>query len=270
MASTLIVREMYGGKYTVIHNPVARGRQPRYLVNGTEKPKGVTTIIGQTLNKDLMQWAVDSMKEYLVEKLPKITQEDIEEGAREYIRRRDSGASTGTEAHALVEGFLKGTQPATGDLSREALNAYNAFVDWFGLTEPEVVNVEEVVYSPTFEYAGTYDAMLRINGKVYLSDLKTTNASRRAPNGVYAENFIQLGAYALAHDEQREYEKENGGTELPEIDGLMVISAKKDGILDIVTNDDVEMSVDFCKDTFKKVKRLYEYLTDTTRLLGGK
>lgn len=269
MASEIIEREMYGGKFHMVHNPNARGRAPRYKVNDTIKPKGVTTILGQTLFKDLIGWALMCMSEYLQEKLPVITQEDLDEAKKESTKRRDAGASTGTEAHAMVEDYLKG-RPVTTVASTEAMNAYRAFVKWFEEVTPTVVNVEEVVYSVEHGYAGTYDCTLEIDGKVYLCDLKTTNASRKAPNGVYAENFLQLGAYAHAHEEQRAYEAKNGGTKLRKIDGLMVISAKKNGVLDVVTNKDVELDVAECGRLFTTVFALHTVLNTVTAKLGGK
>lgn len=263
MASELIERDLYNGKYHMVHNPTARGRAPRYKVNDTEKPKGVTTILGQTLFKDLMGWAVSCSISYLRERLPVITEADLVIAEREHTRKRDSGASTGTEAHAMVEQYLK-NQPIQEGASDEAQNAYTAFVKWFEKSKPEVINVEEVIYSETFAFAGTYDCMLKIDGKVYLCDLKTTNASKKAPNGVYAENFLQLGAYALAHEEQRTYEDSNGGTELVKVEGLMVISAKKNGKLDIVTSEDLGLSVSECGDMFKRVVNLYQFLGYTS------
>lgn len=252
----------------MVHNPNARGRAPRYKVNDDLKPKGVTTILGQTLAKDLISWAVGCAIEYLKGKVPVITEDDLKEAAKAYATKRDSGASTGTEAHAMVENYLKGRGQDVG-MSQEATNAYNAFVEWFEDATPTVINVEEVIYSPTLEYAGTYDCMLEIDGKVVLCDLKTTNASKKAPMGVYAENFIQLGAYALAHEEQRAYEEANGGTELRKIDDLMVISAKKDGKLNIVSASDLDLTVEECGAKFKNVVELSQFLTTTSKQLGG-
>lgn len=270
MASVLIERDLYNGRYHMVHNPNARGRAPRYKVNDTDKPKGVTTILGKVIAKDLMGWAVSCMQQALTEKLPVITAEDLEEASHEYEHRRDSGASTGSEAHALVEQFLKGETVQTSGASNEAMNAYNAFVTWHNSVKPEVLNVEEVIYSQEFGYAGTYDCMLKIDGKVALGDLKTTNASRRAPSGIYAENFLQLGAYAWAHEEQRTYEEANGGSNLEKIEQLVIISCKKDGKLDIVTNEDIGLSLDDCMNMFKKVMNLFTFLDFTTKALGGK
>lgn len=275
MASEVMERTMYAGRYLLHHNPNARGRQPRYVVTDTTtgeitKPKGVTTIIGKVIAKDLMGWAVTCAIEYLTPKLPVITEKDLEDASHEYENRRDSGASTGSEAHAMVEHFLKGEPVDIGTATEEARNAYNAFVEWFNKVKPEVINVEEVIYSAEYDYPGTYDCMLKIDEKVYLCDLKTTNSSRRAPKGVYAENFIQLGAYANAHDEQREYEEKNGGTKLLPIEGLMVISAKKNGVLDIIINEDLELTLIDCKEMWKKVCNLYNFLEFTLKKLGGK
>jgi hypothetical protein len=262
MASEKIVRDLYGGKYHMVHNPNARGRAPRYLVNDEIKPKGVTTIMGQTLFKDLMQWAVDSAMSIVRTKLPIVTEEDLEKASVEYKRLRDAGASTGSETHALVEQYLKGQVPVVDETTTEAMNAYLAFVKWFEEVKPEILGVEEVIYSPSFNYAGTYDCMLKIDGKVYLCDLKTTNISRNAPKGIYAENFIQLGGYALAHNEQCVEDKH-----LPRIDDLMVISAKKNGALDIQTASDLGITVIKAQTMFKNVLSLYNYMQDITNQL---
>lgn len=274
MASEVMERQLYAGTVHLIHNPNARGSAPRYkIMDGAKiasKPKGVTTILGKILAKDLIGWAVGCTVDYLEEKLPVITKEDLVEAAKAYTVKRDAGGSTGTEAHALVEHFLKSQPVDLAHASQEAKNAYGAFKKWFEKTNPTVLNVEEVIYSREFDYAGTYDCMLEVDGKVYLCDLKTTNTSRNAPNGVYAENFMQLGAYAHAHDEQRVYEEANGGSKLREIEGLMVISAKKNGKLDIVTADSLGLSVEDCKGMFKRVINLHSFMRYTTEALGGK
>lgn len=268
MASEVIERDLYNGHYRLVHNPNARGRQPRYLVNGVDKPKGVTTIMGETLAKDLMQWAVDCAKDYLSAKLPVITAKDLEEAANEYKVRRDAGAGAGSEAHAMVEHYLKGLTPPHG--SPEAQKAFGAFKKWYDQVQPQVVNVEEVVFSHSFKYAGTYDCTLQIGDKVMLCDLKTTNSSRKAPEGIYAEYFVQLGAYAHAHEEQRKYEEEHGGTTLLPIDDLMVISAKKNGQLHTKTASELGLSVRDCQEMFLKVFNLWSFMSYTTKELGGK
>lgn len=270
MASEIIEKDLYNELYHMVHNPNARGRSPRYKIIGDPAvhPKGVTTIMGQTLAKDLMQWAVDAALAHIRTKLPVVTEKDLETAATEYMRLRDKGGNTGSEAHAMVEKFLKDQAQDAKGSSKEATLAFDAFVEWFEEAKPETLGVEDVIYSKEFGYAGTYDCMLKVKGKVYLCDLKTTNPSRKAPNGVYAENFIQLGAYAHAYDEQRVYEKANGGTKLVKIDDLMVISAKKNGVLDICTASDLGLKVEECSQMFKRVMNVYQFMDYTTKKLG--
>lgn len=272
MASELNERSAYGGKYQIIHNPNARGRAPRYRVVSTSneiKPKGVTTILGKTLAKDFVGWAVGCAIDYLRAKVPVVTEEDLEVASQEYIRLRDAGGSTGTEAHALVENYLKG-QPKAGEEppSEEAMNAFNAFIKWFEEAQPEVISVEGSIFSQSLEYCGTFDALLKIEGKVYLVDLKTTNSSRVAPEGVYADMFIQLGAYAHAYNEERTHEGEK--TKLVAIDDVMIVSAKKNGALHIKTASDLGLSVEDCSNKFKQVLDIHRFMVNTTTELGGK
>lgn len=279
MAFQVMERSLYNGKYQMVHNPNARGRQARYTVNGKDKPKGVTTILGQTLSKDLMDWAVSCAMIYLEAKIPLVTKADLEIAAVEYIRLRDAGAGTGSEAHEMVEQFLDyvsndSQEPFTPKLakepSQEANNAFRAFTEWYYAVQPKVLGSEENIYSPTYNFAGTYDALMDIEGQVYLCDMKTTNVSRKAPKGIYAEYFIQLGAYALAHEEQRQYEDENGGTSLVQVDDLMVISAKKNGALDVVRASDIGLSVADCIEAFRQVVSIHKFMSETTARLGGK
>lgn len=280
MASELIDVQLYNGQFHMIHNPTARGSSPRYKIVDNEnkiiaKPKGVTTILGQTLAKDLTGWALDCMAGVLSDKLPVITQADIDDAKLESGRRRDAGAGTGSITHALVEGFLKAIQkdekpPNAHTDDKEAVKAYSAFIDWFSANDIEVIDVEGVGYSAEYEVAGTRDNILRWGGKTYMGDLKTANPSRKAPAGIYAENFLQLGAYTMMYEEQRAYEEKAGGTKLVPIEGLAIISAKKNGKLDVVTNEMVGVSVDDCVDMFRKVVNMYNFLGYLTKSLGGK
>lgn len=111
---------------------------------------------------------------------------------------------------------------------------------------------------------------MKIDGKVCLVDLKTTNSSRKAPNGIYAEMFVQLGAYAYAYNEQRDYEEKNGGTKLVKIDDLMVVSAKKNGALDIKTASDLGLGVEECGEMMKRVVNIFAFMNYVTKELGGK
>jgi hypothetical protein len=269
VASQTITRDLYNGQYRVIHNPNARGRAPRYVVNDTIKPKGATTILGDVLaKKGLMTWPMDIALAYLSGKLPVVTKADIDAAALEHERLRDAGGSSGSQAHELIELFLKDSPPKQ-QTSQEAINSFKAFVGWYDTTKPIVLDIENVVYSPTYQVAGTYDALLELDGKVVLADWKTTNASREAPNGIYAENFVQLGIYALAYEEQRLYEEAHGGTELRPLEDLLVVSCKKDGKLDLGPASALGLTVQDCMSLASNVLELYNQLNVIKKGLKG-
>lgn len=261
MATSAVDTTLYNGKHHIIFNPLARGRAPRYKVDDVAY-QGVTTILGNTLaKKGLMTWPMDVALAYVKSKLPIVTEEDITIAAAEHERLRDAGGNTGTEAHSMVEEYLYGGEP-TDQHSQEAINAYTAFVKWFEATKPEIIGIENLIYSEELAFAGTYDCLLEINNKVTLCDLKTTNPSREAPNGVYAENFFQLGGYALAYEEQRIFEIANGGSELEEIEELTIISCKKNGKCDIVSASDLGLTVQDCMELFAYVAKINKALIE--------
>jgi hypothetical protein len=259
MASAKLTRTIYGGTLVVSHNPEARGSQPRYQVftpQGMEqgRPKGVTTILGEVLAKDLVGWALGEFeKALLTHEGEPITAELLIDNKWASNKKRDKGADVGTQVHALIEGFNnsiihKETVPMALPEDEQAMKAYDGFLHWFAKEAPTPLATEEPVYSNTYRYAGCLDAIYHWKGKNWLVDVKTTNASRSAPQGVYPEMFWQTGAYALAYEEQ-------GGPH--KIDGLMILSVKKTGKVDVVTNEDVGLSLTEAKGAWLSIYRIW-------------
>lgn len=269
MANKDIEISLYHGKHSVLF----KNGSHRYYVDG--KPKtGVTTIMGKVLAKPgLMLWPLNMALTHLQNKLPTLTQADLDEAATAYIKRRDAGADAGTIVHDLAEKLLL---HQSIDLTEyvdksDVMAAYAAFKAWVDELQPEVMAAEQVVYSPAKDYTGTYDSILKIGDKTYLCDLKTTNASREAPHGVYADYFIQLGAYLYAYTEERMYELQHFGiSKLVPINDLMIISCKKDGSLHTKTASEIGLSLDACKKMWLATLLLYRQLDKTKKMLGGK
>lgn len=137
--------------------------------------------------------------------------------------------------------------------------ALQAFIKWYK-SQPNIrpLSVEQVVYSRTYNYAGTYDCLLEIDGQTVLCDLKTTNISRSAPRGIYAEHFLQLGAYAAAHHEENPLE---------EIQDLMVIRVGKDGVVHTLRASEVGLTSLTCESAFKGVLQAYKFMTPLSKIL---
>ena len=261
MAFQVITRKIYNDQIELIFNPNSRNR---YLVNlpdgSSLNPPGVTTVLGKVLAKEaLMLWplnmATNWLKDNCLDNI--LTELHLEEARRQHTIRSDYGKNTGSEVHSAIEIFLGGGKV---DVSEDAAAAYRAFIDWHRRTKPKVIGTEEIVYSRELNVAGTFDALLEIDGKRVLADVKTTNISRDAPMGIYPENFLQLGAYAYAYREM------TGDA----IDELMVINASKQGKLSTLTANDLDLGVRDCEDAFLSVIAVYKFLEPLKKLIKAR
>lgn len=239
--------------------------------------------MGRVLAKPgLMLWPLNMATKYIRENAYwnevagafEVTELILGDAQKAHIKRRDAGADTGTQVHALVEKRLSQNVPFQPSeialLTSEVALALGAFEVWMEKAKPNTIAVEQIVFSEEYGYAGMYDSLLEIDDKVYLCDLKTTNSSRTAPDGIYPENFIQLGAYYLAYEEQRQYELSNDGyTVLKPIDDLMIISCKKDGRLNVGTASQYGFNILDCMTMWLSTLNLFESLGKLTSKLGG-
>lgn len=92
-------------------------------------------------------------------------------------------AKRGSEVHkAFVDFAQSGEKLPAND---GYLKSLALFLDEFS---PKIVKVEESVYSPSLKVAGTYDALLEIDGQLTLIDWKT---SKR----IYDSHHLQSAAY---------------------------------------------------------------------------
>lgn len=147
-------------------------------------------------------------------------------------------------------------------MSPEAAKAFEAFKKWYK-SQPsiKVLAVEEICYSKNHDYAGTWDGMMELEGKVILFDLKTNNASQTAPLGVYPEHFLQLGAYSLAHLEENPLET---------IDDLCIIRVGKDGKLNTLRSSELGLSIKQCQEAFIAALNIYKFMTPLSKQLREK
>lgn len=262
-----------------------------------ESVRGVTTVLRDIIHKpDLMAWPMnmshqklfgakwneDALKYVYTEReaLLKVGQgytidqyqEFMEQGAKAYLDRSQRGKDIGTMVHRACELYLKDKsaheslstafeeagEGLSQDDTKATEKAFAAFQEWWdALPNKRVVSTEAAVYSRSLNYSGTADLVAEIDGKTYMLDLKTTNSSRKAPLGIYAEYFMQLGAYSYAY-------KEETGTEF---DDLGIIRVSKEGKLSIATAKDMGIDVDECERAFAFAIRVHDWLEKTTKWL---
>lgn len=82
------------------------------------------------------------------------------------------------------------------------VDALEEFIGWYEKHEIEVVALEQLVFSYRYQYAGRFDAILRIDGKLTLVDFKTNNPSQEFPQGIFPEMYDQIAGYDIAYTEE--------------------------------------------------------------------
>lgn len=150
---------------------------------GTRLPS-VTTIIGRFKDSgNLLYWANKVGREGLT-----------------LDQARKPAADAGTMAHALVEDHInkRPLRQLDGDpdVIAKARNAYEAFLNWEGMTRLEIRHTEVSLVSLRSRFGGTLDAIGTIassNGLALL-DWKSSNS-------VYSDYLFQMAAYAMLWEE---------------------------------------------------------------------
>lgn len=126
-------------------------------------------------------------------------------GWDESVAIKEAAGERGRRVHQAIERLLVQGTIGMGDvfrvgdtevlteLSVEEYEAVMSFHAWYMEVNPEILGVEEVVYSEEHDYAGTMDLLVRIDNQVWVVDLKTSQQ-------VWPEHELQVSAYR--HTEQ--------------------------------------------------------------------
>lgn len=181
-----------------------------YYLDGIKIPS-VTQILS-ILDKSapLMQWSVNVALDYIKEHendLQTKTSGQIFYAAKmEHKRLKNTAASVGTRTHRLVEDYLiskkyKGNphknELMLNSISEDLKKPFYAFLDWIEDKNFEVLDIEKIIYSKKYTYAGTLDIRCLLSEKKYIIDLKTSA-------GIYDEMLLQLCGYKYAYEENND------------------------------------------------------------------
>lgn len=174
------------------------------------KTPGVTSIIDMTPKPFLGPWNAKMCAELAIDALPYIQRlaADDRAGAVQYLsgaarRYTATRAKLGGEAHDLFERMIRGE--AVKRVSRDLEPYQRHFAEFLAAVNPELVRAEEVCWSDTHDYAGSFDGILNVwydeNGNItpdrsgtprrFIVDWKTSKAA-------HAEVGLQLSGYANA------------------------------------------------------------------------
>ncbi|MFJ9616697.1 hypothetical protein [Streptomyces noursei] len=202
------------------------------------KVPGVTSVVGMLPKPFLMYWAAKMTAELAVDSLPFVAQmaERDRQGAIDYLKgaaRRYTRirAEIGSQAHDLFERMIRGE--AVGRVHPDLEPYRRNFAEFLAAVNPELVGAEDVAWSDTHEYAGSFDAMLR----VWLDDKNRPMPDRsgtpvlliadwKTSKDIHAEVALQMAAYAYA---DRIIRPDGSSTPMPEFDGAAVLHITPDG-----------------------------------------
>ena len=152
-----------GKEYLLEYDDIAH----TYKVNDVKIPS-VTRIIDACFEKNLTNWAISI-------------------GDVEYHRIIAEALEIGNDTHEWIEKYI--------DKGRGVVGTYNcsvgAFLAWEEEFKPEWIDSERKVYCDRYKYAGTVDAVAKINGRVCVIDFKTSKK-------IYKPYHLQVTAYAQA------------------------------------------------------------------------
>ena len=156
-----------------------------YDINGGEQQKlpSVTTIIGATQSEEKRQ-ALAKWKARL--------------GDQAADRVRDIAAMRGTAMHTFLDAYVRGTgHRDLTSIGKEAEPMAQRIISEGLSGLDEIWGSEVVLYYPDL-YAGATDVVGIYNGRESIIDFKQTNKPKRRE--WIDDYFIQLGAYAMAHN----------------------------------------------------------------------
>ena len=126
----------------------------------------------------------------------------------EIIARK--AAEEGTQVHDAIERYLKGEKIQWIDENDNSLYSLEVwkmilkFHEFWITYKPTLIESEIHLFSDKYEYAGTCDLVIEINGKKWLLDIKTSNS-------IHTSMDLQLAAYQQAWNETFEEKIDNSG-----------------------------------------------------------
>ena len=164
-----------------------------YTLDGDKVPS-VTTCLGALNKPGLVPWAAHLGATWVRDNprlVADLSAADWEKEAKAQPNRaRDAAGSIGTELHAYAEKLA--TTGEAPDVPAEALPLVLQAADFLDTMDVETIASERAVFHDTYLYAGRFDLIATIRGKVWLLDFKTSKS------GVYPEMALQQAAYRYA------------------------------------------------------------------------
>ncbi|MDT0267969.1 hypothetical protein RM844_16945 [Streptomyces sp. DSM 44915] len=255
------------GQIRTIH----RGGSRFYVAPDGAKVPGVTSVVAMLPRPFLVNWAARMTAEAAVDQLAAVTSiaERDRSGAVDYLkgahrRYTQSRADIGSEAHDTFERQIRGER--VGRVHRDIEPYRVGFAEFLESVRPELVRAEDVAWSDRHDYAGSFDALLRVrldeNGKpdengepaLLVADWKTSRAT-------YPDVGLQMTAYARA---DRIIAPDGTSEPMPAVDGAAVLHIRPEGWSFKPVRSDDEVF-----DVFLSLRHIFEWDREISRTVVG-
>jgi hypothetical protein len=170
-----------------------------YMVDGEQVP-AVTRIVDSVSPKNLTEWAAYTGADWWLNNYDRRAKgggdEDVlYSGIRNAHKEISREAQNiGSDVHKWIELWIKfkiNGGAAVADYPYEVKTPMENFHKWVESREVEWIASEKKIYSKLWNYAGTIDALAKINGELYVIDFKTSAK-------IYKEYYLQVYGYAQA------------------------------------------------------------------------
>ncbi len=170
-----------------------------YMVGDKQVP-AVTRVVDAVSPKNLTEWAAKAGAEWWLNNYT----DDVEmqaimyDGIR-YAHKEISkeAQNIGSDVHKWIELHIR-SKMDNGHLFVEypddvkvPMQNFHKWLDWAESRDIEWLGSEKKIYSKLWNYAGTIDALAKINGELYVIDFKTSAK-------IYKEYYLQVYGYAQA------------------------------------------------------------------------
>lgn len=200
-----------------------------YTFNG-KKVTSVTQALSVINKPALVAWAANSAIDYVSTQIsPGKSYDELElqaifeAGRKSHYNKKTEAGNIGTFVHKWVEDYIKGT-PQGMPVNEDLKEAVEKFLGWVDKHKVTFLKSEQQVFSKKYLFTGTLDFICKIDGKLYIGDLKTSS-------GIYPEYLVQTAAYRFARTEEFPEEKYTG---------QLIVRIGKDGSFEFaVMRDDV-------------------------------
>lgn len=125
---------------------------------------------------------------------PELNEWRLRIGAQAAHERMTVAAERGTSIHSLVSDWIDGRTVEAVNADHEG--ALHGYINWADKAQPTALESEVFLYSKAHGYAGTADIICRLDGELWVVDLKTSKV-------ISPSYGLQLRAYEQALFEQR-------------------------------------------------------------------